>query len=303
MLIMNKGIHFGRVLFRNLHSARRLYSSVATNEKPLILTEKAGKTFLIGINRPDKRNCINHEMAKSLVAAFETFEKDDGALTAVLYGVGGNFCAGYDLQQAATTGEKIIDLVLSQPNEFRLLGPTVMRFKKPVIAVVEGYAVAGGFELSLMCDIRIADETAKFGVFCRRFGVPLIDGGTVRLPKLIGLSRAMDMILTGREVDAKTAFEFGLANQLVGTGTAFERAVAYAKSLEKFPQICLNADRRSANYATYDAKDYNDAIRYEWKKGYPVVAQESIAGATRFTQGVGKHGSFDLNPKKPSSKS
>jgi len=154
-----------------------------------------------------------------------------------------------------------------------------------------------------MCDIRVADVTAKFGVFCRRFGVPLIDGGTIRLPKLIGLSRAMDMILSGREVDAKTAFEWGLANRLVATGSALGQAVEYARFLERFPQVCMNADRRSAYYATYDAKDYNDAFRYEWEHGWPVVAQESVAGATRFTEGIGRHGNFNLKTKKePGSK-
>lgn len=173
-----------------------------------------------------------------------------------------------------------------------------MLFKKPVIAAVSGYAVAGGLELSLMCDMRIADETAIFGVFCRRFGVPLMDGGSVRLPKAIGLSRAMDMILTGRPVDAKEALNFGLANRVVPVGTAVGEAVKIAQQISNFPPKAMLADRASACYTMYSGRDFKDCVRFEWENSHEIVSEESIKGAQRFTSGVGRKGSFDLKDSK-----
>ena len=164
-----------------------------------------------------------------------------------------------------------------------------------MVAAINGYAVAGGLELALMCDMRVVEDTAVMGVFCRRFGVPLIDGGTVRLPHLIGLSRALDLILTGRPVKGKEAFEMGLANRITSTGTAVGQAVQLAGSLLKFPQECLLRDRESAHYAMYSAKSFEDAIRNELEQGIKVIAKESVSGAAEFVRGVGRHGSFHLD--------
>jgi len=277
----------------------RMLSTATRADDKLVVTEVVEqKFFLIGINRPEKRNCVNHATARQLSAAFEEFDRRDDLLSAVLYGNGGCFCAGYDL---AEVGSGQVDEMKSAVNElpaagFRPMGPSMMRFTKPVIAAIDGYAVAGGLELACMCDMRVMEETAIMGVFCRRFGVPLIDGGTIRLPQLIGFSRAMDLILTGREVNAKEALEIGLVNRVVATGTALGQALQIARLISKFPQQCLKADRRSAYYSTFDAKNWNDAFRFEWENGWPIVRQESVPGASRFAfDKVGRHGSFKLN--------
>ncbi|XP_014668624.1 PREDICTED: probable enoyl-CoA hydratase, mitochondrial [Priapulus caudatus] len=171
-----------------------------------------------------------------------------------------------------------------------------MDISKPVIAAIDGYAVAGGLELALMCDMRVVEESAIMGVYCRRFGVPLIDGGTVRLPAIIGLSRAMDMILTGRAITAKEALDWGLANRLVATGTSLGQAINLANSLIKFPQECLKMDKRSAYYATFDAKSIKDGLKFELNNASHVINTESVAGAEKFTQGIGRHGKFRLDP-------
>lgn len=174
-------------------------------------------------------------------------------------------------------------------------GPTWMLTSKPVIAAIDGYAVAGGFELALWCDLRVMETTAVMGVYCRRFGVPLLDGGTVRLSKLIGHSRAMDLILTGRGINGKEAFDFGIANRLVPVGTALGQAFNLAQSLVKFPNECLRADRRSAYYATFDSTSLDDALQKEFEISKSIVAKEAISGAKRFKDGVGKHGKFVLD--------
>ncbi|CAD5116271.1 DgyrCDS5178 [Dimorphilus gyrociliatus] len=273
---------------------KRFISSEGTMKN--IITERMGSVFLVSINRPDKRNCVNPEAADELSTAFRQFEKDDTLSVAVLYGKGGNFCAGYDLKSLSKVDESF--QLPDHESGYGPLGPTRMLFKKPVIAAVSGYAVAGGLELSLMCDMRIADETAIFGVFCRRFGVPLIDGGTVRLPKLIGLSRAMDMILTGRPIDAKEALSFGLANRVVPVGTAVGEAVKIAQQISKFPSKCMKADRTSAYYTTYAARDFRDAVTYEWDHSVGVVLEESVKGAQNFVSGEGRKGNFDLKESK-----
>lgn len=257
---------------------------LSTETKKLVLTENRGKVRLIGINRPEKRNCVNIETANQLREAFEQFDRDPESSVAVLHGIGGNFCAGYDLSQLAEAGDILeqdaevvqkfmTDLVRRGP-----MGPSQMRLSKPVVAAVDGYAVAGGLELALWCDLRVVETTAIMGVFCRRFGVPLIDGGTVRLQALIGLSRAMDLILTGRPVTGKEVLEFGLANRLVAVGTALGQAFQLANSLVKFPQECLKADRQSALYAAYEAKSEEDALVYEFENSKHVIVEEAING-------------------------
>ncbi|UYV62158.1 hypothetical protein LAZ67_1008067 [Cordylochernes scorpioides] len=235
-----------------------------------VLLDKIEGHFLIGINRPQKRNCVDIETASKLIEAIKTFEKDESNV-AILYGIGGNFCAGFDLSQLSKFED--FNNLPSANSNLGPMGPTKMLCSKPVIAAVDGYAVAGGLELALMCDLRVMEETAIMGVFCRRFGVPLIDGGTVRLPQLIGLSRAMDLILTGRQVDGKEAFDFGLANRLVACGTALGQAISLATCINKFPQSCLQADRRSAYYSSYDATSIQDALHYEWENAQPVLKE------------------------------
>lgn len=274
--------------FRNMSSS----SNAGFNN---ILTDKYGGIMTIAINRPEKRNAVNPETAKELYTAFTEFEQDSESLVAVLHGKGGNFCAGYDLSVLATADSSILKEKFSESQA--PMGPSRMCFSKPVIACIDGYAVAGGLELALLCDLRVVEESAVLGVFCRRFGVPLIDGGTVRLQKLIGFSRAMDLILTGRSVTGKEALEIGLANRIAATGSGLAESIQLAHSLLKFPQKCMNADRQSAYYAAYTASSQEDALRYEYENGIKVLEEESIQGAKRFTEGFGKHGSF--NPNKP----
>ncbi|KAK7078358.1 hypothetical protein SK128_022053 [Halocaridina rubra] len=256
----------------------------STGEKDLVIVQKHQEVTLIGINRPEVRNCINTPAAEALLKAIQDFDNDESAKVGVLYGVGGNFCAGYDLKEI---GESPPDLVSFGRGP---MGPSRYTTKKPVIAAVEGFAVAGGFELALWCDLRVVEETAVMGVFCRRFGVPLIDGGTVRLPAIVGLGRALDLILTGRPIKGEEALQWGLANRLVACGSAVGQAVNLAQSLVKFPQGCMLADRNSALYASYSAKSLEEALKYEHENGLPVIISESIPGAQKFVAGVGRHG-------------
>lgn len=268
-------------------SVFRYFSS--ENKSDLVVVTKQKKLHLIGINRPEKRNCVNTETAKQLRQAFENFENDDDAYAAVLYGKGGNFCAGFDLQQVAEG--KAGDMA----SGCGPMGPTAMFLSKPVVAAVNGYAVAGGFELALWCDLRVMEDNAIMGVFCRRFGVPMLDGGTVRLPLLIGLSRALDLILTGRAVDAKEAFAMGLANKIAPCGTGIGIAVSLATSLCKFPQKCLRADRHSAYHSLFKAESLKEALQFEFENGKHVLSEESVTGAQTFIKGIGRHGSFHLD--------
>ena len=223
-----------------------------------------------------------------LRAAFEAFEADADARVAILTGGGGHFCAGADLQALGDPQRRNpIEPSGSAPGP---MGPTRMAFSKPVIAAVEGYAVAGGLELALMCDLRVAARGATFGVFCRRWGVPLIDGGTVRLPRIVGMGRALDLILTGRPVGADEALAIGLATMVVDDGQALTAAVALAQRIAAFPQLCMNADRASA-YAQWDLP-LAQALQQEGAGGWPVVQAEAVAGAARFAAGAGRHGNF-----------
>src|SRR6478609_1226316 len=252
-----------------------------------VAVEKEGATTIVSIDRfAEARNAVDAETAGLLREAFFAFDKDETQSVAILTGRGGTFCAGADLKAVARrTGGLTLKEDAPGP-----MGPTRHLLSKPVIAAVEGYAVAGGLELALWCDLRVASETAKFGVFCRRWGVPLIDGGTVRLPRLIGHSRALDMILTGREVGAREAFEWGLANRLVPAGQALAEARALAEAIAKFPQVCLRSDRHSS----YDqwALDIPAALVNEARHGMPALQAESRKGAARFAAGKGRGGDF-----------
>lgn len=254
-----------------------------------IITEKNGGVTTVIINRPEVRNAVDRPTAEELSEAFRAFESDDEAHAAVLTGAGGSFCAGADLKGFAEDRANRMAEDGDGP-----MGPSRMRVKKPVIAAVEGYAVAGGLELALWCDMRVVSRNAVFGVFCRRWGVPLIDGGTVRLPRLIGLSRALDMILTGRPVEADEALGMGLANRVVEPGTARAEAEALAQQIIRFPQQCLLSDRRSA-YEQFDFS-FTEAMKHEFLIGLKTIESgETLDGATRFTRGAGRHGSFGNN--------
>jgi enoyl-CoA hydratase len=245
-----------------------------------------GDVATITLHRPQARNAVDGPTARALREAFEAFEADKKLRVAVLTGGGGHFCAGADL--AALNDPARTLTALPDGSGHGPMGPTRMAFAKPVIAAVEGYAVAGGLELALMCDLRVAARSAVFGVFCRRFGVPLIDGGTVRLPRIVGMGRALDMILTGRAVGAEEALAIGLANRIVDDGSALAEARQLARQIAQFPQRCLAADRQSA-YGQWD-RPLAQALADEGAGGWPIIEAEAKAGAARFAGGAGRHG-------------
>jgi enoyl-CoA hydratase len=252
-----------------------------------VRTEKQGPVTTVIIDHPERRNAVDRPTATALADAFCAFEADPDSAVAVLWGAGGHFCAGADL--GALTDESRRNRI--SPEGDGPLGPTRLQLTKPVIAAVSGYCVAGGLELACWCDLRVAEESAVFGVFCRRFGVPLIDGGTVRLPRLIGASRAMDMILTGRPVDAAEALAMGLANRVVADGAAREAAEALAAELARLPQACLRHDRLSS--LEQWSLPLPQAMANEFTHGLKTLESgEWLAGATRFGKGEGKHGAF-----------
>ena len=216
---------------------------------------------MIGINRPENRNAINSATARKLCEAFNAFEADVTSPVAVLYGVGGSFCAGFDILEMDADGDQVsIDILMTHEGS---VGPTRRHIQKPVVCGINGYCVANGLELALMCDLRVMEETATLGFFNRRFGVPVIDGGTARLPAMIGLSRALDLVLTGRQVAAKEAYDIGIANRIVPTGCALHKALELAKILAKFPQSALNHDRNSIYSAVYESSSFNQSTQNE----------------------------------------
>ncbi len=255
-----------------------------------VRSEARDDLWIVTITRPELRNCVDRETAEALAEAFRSFDENDDLRVAILQGEGGTFCAGADLK-AVSRGEP------GEANRVRLtgdgpMGPTRMLLTKPVVAAVEGYAVAGGLELAIWCDLRVAARDAVFGVYCRRWGVPLIDGGTIRLPRLIGQSHAMDMILTGRGVTSEEALAMGLINRLVEPGEAFDAALELAASIAKFPQRCLRSDRHSA--LTQWSASLEDALREETRLGLEVIRSgETQQGAKLFAGGAGRHGAFD----------
>jgi enoyl-CoA hydratase len=251
-----------------------------------VRVEKNGPVTTIVLARAGVKNAVDRETADALASAFRHFEADEEARVGVLFGDGDTFCAGADLHACARgEGNRVA------PDGDAPLGPSRMLLQKPVIAAISGHAVAGGLELALLCDLRVADETAVFGVFCRRFGVPLIDGGTVRLPRLVGLSRALDLILTGRPVGAREAYEIGLVNRLVQPGEARAAAEALAAEIASFPPMTMRGDRMSA----YESMDLplDAALANELRIGMQSLASgEAMAGAAAFAGGKGRHGDF-----------
>jgi enoyl-CoA hydratase len=252
-----------------------------------VQSRRDGAVAIVTIDRPQLRNAVDRPTADALAEAFRAFETDDSLAVAVLTGAGGAFCAGADLKALAHGRGNRVHYDGDGP-----MGPTRMLLSKPVLAAVEGFAVAGGLELALWCDLRIAARDAVFGVYCRRWGVPLIDGGTVRLPRLIGMSHALDLILTGRGVSGEEALRMGLANRLVEPGHALAEACALAAEIAQFPQRCLRNDRLSAHEQW--SLDLPRALANETRLGMQVIASgESRAGAARFSEGAGRHGRFD----------
>lgn len=261
--------------------------------------EKDGDVTVVTLDRPDVRNAVDTETARALYEAFLAFDSDDSAKVAVFHGAHGHFCAGWDLQFGARmlrespAGESSVlsdlDFEAEDDKPPGPMGPARLLLSKPVIAAVSGAAVAGGMELALWCDLRVMEEDAYFGVYCRRFGVPLIDGGTVRLPRLVGMGHAMDLILTGRKVEAAEALHIGLCNRVVPGGTAREAALVLAHQLAAFPQKTLRADRLSA-YSQWDLP-LPQALKQEWDRGRQCLG-EGLQGAARFADGQGRHGKF-----------
>jgi enoyl-CoA hydratase len=265
-----------------------------------VVVEKVGAVAVVTLARPDVRNAVDAETARALYEAFVAFEADSAARVAVFHGAHGHFCAGWDLQfgarmaQQGQGGNVLADLDFNAAEPAPIgpigpMGPSRLLLSKPVIAAVSGAAVAGGMELALWCDMRVVEEDAYFGVYCRRFGVPLIDGGTVRLPRLIGLSRALDLILTGRKVEAAEALQMGLANRVVPKGGAREAAIELAQQLANFPQATMRADRINA-YEQFN-EPLPRALLREWERSKHRIA-DGLEGAQRFAGGEGRHGKF-----------
>lgn len=250
-----------------------------------IRVETSARITTVTMARPERRNAVDGVMAAELYDAFARFDSDPDADIAILYGAGGTFCAGADLTAVGTDRQNRLEVDGPGP-----MGPSRMRLSKPVIAAIEGYAVAGGLELAAWCDLRVAAQDATFGVFCRRWGVPLIDGGTVRLPRLIGESRAMDLILTGRPVGADEALAIGLVHRVVPAGEALTAARELSAQIAAFPQTCVRNDRASVLYQA--GHPHDDAMAYEFQVGVESLLIDGQHGAARFAGGAGRHGSF-----------
>ena len=252
----------------------------------MVKVEKQDEVWTVVLSRPEVRNAVDRETAEALSQAFRDFDNDPTAKVAVLFGEGGHFCAGADLKQVANGNPNQLSIAGDGP-----MGPTRMRLSKPVIAAISGYAVAGGLELACFCDLRVAEESAVLGVFCRRFGVPLIDGGTVRLPQIVGLGRALDLIITGRPVSASEAHGMGLVNRLVPTGMVRRSAEQLAKELARLPQNCLRSDRMATLLQFDEPKPIDEALRREFQLGMQtILSGETVGGATAFASGEGRHG-------------
>jgi enoyl-CoA hydratase len=251
-----------------------------------VRVEQTGAVTTVVIDRPERRNAVDRATAEALAEAFRAFEADPDARAAVLFGDHGTFCAGADLKAIAEGSPNALS-----PEGDGPMGPSRMSLSKPVVAAIAGHAVAGGLELALWCDLRVCEEDAVLGVFCRRWGVPLIDGGTVRLPRVVGLGRALDLILTGRAVDAREALAMGLVNRVVPKGEARSAAEALARTIAAFPQVCLCNDRRSV----YESLELplDAALRREFELGLESIARGTLEGAQRFAAGAGRHGRFD----------
>jgi enoyl-CoA hydratase len=257
--------------------------------------EKSGPVTTVIIDRPEARNAVDPATAEALFAAFEDFDRDPEAHVAVFYGTGNCFCAGWDLKHASANKGELELEELAMPTDGSqsprgAMGPTRMELSKPVIGAIAGPALAGGMELALWCDVRVMEEGAYFGVYCRRWGIPLIDGGTVRLPRLVGVGKALEIIMTGRKVPARECYSIGLCERVVPNGKAREAAEEMACEIARFPQECVRADRRSV-YLQHGLP-VREALKREWYNGLDALEKEGIAGAQRFVDGLGRHGEY-----------
>ncbi len=257
-----------------------------------VTVEKQGVVTTVILHRPEARNAVNPATAQALYEAFVAFENDAEARVAVLYGEGGVFCAGYDLKTVGSSGQWFQQLHFGKEGAPPVgpMGPTRLDLRKPVIAAIAGPAVAGGMELALWCDLRVMEESAYMGVYCRRWGVPLIDGGTVRLPRIVGQGRALDLILTGRQVSSDECLRMGLCDRVVADGGVRAAAETLAGEIASFPQACMQGDRWAAKHQW--GLSEAEALKQEFEHGIQVVAKEAVAGAARFASGEGRHGAF-----------
>ncbi|XP_015785689.1 uncharacterized protein LOC107363036 [Tetranychus urticae] len=268
---------------------RPLNRSIWTDQGEPINVIKEDGIFMIELNRPSKRNCINTPMAEKLIQAMDDFENDEQSKVGIIYGRGGNFCAGFDLNELAQD---------SSLNSRQRIGLDKWMIAKPIIAAIEGYAVAGGLELALACDFRACEEDSVLGFFNRRFGIPLLDGGTVRLSKIVGFSRALDLILNGRKVSASEALSMGLVNDVCAVGSVLGKAISMASCLQKFDQKALLADRKSVYMAAFQAENIEEGLEYELCNGSPVMAENARKGAKLFVEdGIGRHGATAIHSR------
>ena len=262
----------------------------------VVRIEKSGNVWTVILSRPETRNAINPQCAEALQEAFLEFEKEASASVAVFWGEGGSFCSGWDLKHAALLedvsplGELKFPKYGSPPRG--AMGPSRLDLDKPVIAAIAGPAVAGGMELALWCDFRVMEESAYFGVYCRRWGIPLIDGGTVRLPRIVGQGRALEIILTGRKVPAEECIKIGLCEYVVENGKSRDKAEELAHQIARFPQSCLRSDRRSVK--RQHGLSVNDGLIQEWENGLPELSKDGLEGAVKFRNGKGRHGLFNI---------
>ncbi|XP_014471825.1 PREDICTED: probable enoyl-CoA hydratase [Dinoponera quadriceps] len=284
---------FTRTLRRNVRRTLTSQPDATTNaekdKEKTIVVNQIGEVTAIGINRPEKQNSLDVATAQLLSDTLDEFEDNEKTSVAVLYGVGGNFCAGYDLSEIASYDGKNEESI---PHFGQLANRNELP-KKPLVACLSGYAVGIGFELALMCDLRVMEDTAMIGFLNRRFGLPILCGGTVRLPAMVGYSRAMDLILTGRLVTAKETLNWGIANKITTCGAGLGVSVNLAKSLIKFPMKTLLADRASTHFATFSAKQMDEALQFEKDNASHLVFEEGVSGAKKFVEdGIGRHGKF-----------
>lgn len=279
-----------RCLNKYLTSKSTENEKIEDQKEKNIVVNYYDKITAIGINRPEKKNCLNVATTEELSEELDKFENDENSVVGVLYGVGGNFCSGYDLKEIAQYNGKNEEVL----PQFSVLSNRTSLSKKPLIAAINGYALGVGFELALMCDLRVIEQGAMLGFSNRRFNIPILSGGTVRLPAIIGYSRAMDLILTGRILHAKEAFTWGLANRCTCEGAVLGEAVTLAKSLVKFSQKTLLADRASVHFATFSAKEMEEALQFEKDNGSHLVFEEGVNGAKKFVcNEVGRHGTYE----------
>ncbi|XP_035723668.1 short-chain-enoyl-CoA hydratase-like [Vespa mandarinia] len=285
---LNKSIR--NYVKRSLTSESMAEVAVENTEKEKsIIVNKSDKITLIAINRPEKKNALDSATAQLLCDALDEFDKDENAVVGVLHGIGGNFCSGFDLHEIANYNQEKED---NLPQYGTLANKSELT-SKPLVACLNGYALGAGLELALMCDLRVIEENAIIGFLNRRFGIPILCGGTVRLPAMIGYARAMDLILTGKAINGEEAFNIGLATKCTAHGTGLGTAINYAKSLIKFPQKTLLADRTSMHFATFSSKQIDEALQFEKDNALHLVTEEGIQGAKKFVEeGKGRHGKF-----------